>query len=122
MTISKILIIDDDPTTCSLLETVLQMEDYETVSSNDVEDDDIIALIEKTSPHFIVLDYNLGSTETLKYITDIRASKAWADLPVIMTSGMDRKRECLEAGANEFLLKPFDYQEVAEQINKLSDK
>ena len=118
----KVLVVDDDATTCSLLETVLQMEEFPTSSINKVENDDIIAALDKEKPGILILDYHLGSIETLAFITSIRASNDWQSLPILMTSAIDRRQECLKAGANKFMLKPFDWQEVTNQVNQLRNE
>jgi DNA-binding response OmpR family regulator len=118
----KVLVVDDDATTCNLLETVLQMEDFSTSSINKVENDDIIAVLKKEKPGILILDYHLGSIETLEFITTIRANSDWQNLPILMTSAIDRHQECLKAGANKFMLKPFDWQEVTNQVNELRDE
>lgn len=116
---AKILVIDDDPMTCKLLETVLQMENFQTVSAHRIEDENILALIDAEKPQVVILDFHLGSRETIVYVEDIRADDKWRTLPILMTSGIDYREKCLEAGANDFMLKPFDWREVIKRINKL---
>ena len=117
----KVLVIDDDPMTCNLLETILQMEQYRTVSTNHIDNEGIIPILDKEKPHLLILDFYLGSQETLKYTIAIRASKTWQHLPILMTSAIDRSRDCLKAGATDFILKPFDWQEMTNRINKIRD-
>lgn len=116
----KILVIDDDPMTCSLLETILQMENYQTASANDIEN--IRSLLDQEEPHILILDYHLGSKETLEQVPIIRADADWQHLAVLMTSAIDRRQDCLEAGANGFILKPFNWQEMTKIINKIRDE
>ena len=115
----KILVIDDDATTCNLLETILQMENYQTSSVHEIKNGNIVSLLNKETPHLIILDLHLGSKETLEYVTLIRANATWRHLPVLMTSAMDRRRDCLKAGANAFLLKPFNWHEITRVINEI---
>lgn len=116
----KVLIIDDDPMTCNLLETMLQMENYQTVSANHIDSDQgILPLLDKVKPNLLMLDFYLGAQETLRYVAHIRSDETWQHLPILMTSAIDRRQNCLEAGANDFILKPFDWQEMTERINKI---
>lgn len=117
----KILIIDDDETTCTLLETILEMEGYQTASVNDIENEDILSLLNNEKPYILILDFHLGSKETLKHLTTIRNTSEWQSLPVLMTSAIDRKQDCVEAGATGFILKPFDWQEMSNTVNKIRD-
>jgi len=122
MTNLKVLVIDDDLMTCRLLETVLQMDDYDTVSVNAVEDGDIISLLNKERPHILIMDIHLGSQETLEYVTTIRVNAEWQMLPLLMTSAIDRRQECLNVGASNFILKPFSWPEMSRVINQIRDQ
>jgi DNA-binding response OmpR family regulator len=117
----KVLVIDDDATTCSLLETILQMENYQTASANSIEGGDIGLLLNKENPHILILDFHLGSKETLEFVTAIRATTEWQHLPILMTSAIDRRQHCLQAGANGFILKPFDWQMMMKAVNTIRD-
>ncbi len=118
----KVLVIDDDPMTCNLLETILQMENYQTASINYVNSEGIIPILEKEKPHLLILDFHLGSQETLEHTVTIRANETWQQLPILMTSAIDRSRDCLKAGATGFILKPFDWQDMTQRINKMRDR
>ncbi len=116
----KILIIDDDPMTCSLLETILQMENYQTASATTFGN--ILTLLDKEQPHILIMDFHLGTHETLEQVPLIRANPTWQHLPVVMTSAIDRRQDCLAAGATEFILKPFNWQEMTRTINRIRDQ
>ncbi len=116
---TKVLIVDDDPMTCSLLETILQMENYQTASATGFED--ILALLNKEQPDILVLDFHLGSQETVGQMPLIRADATWQHLTILMTSAIDRRQDCLKAGANDFILKPFNWQEMTKTVNKMRD-
>lgn len=118
----KVLIVDDDLTTGGLLETILQMENYQTSFVDTIEPEDIIALLEREKPHVVILDYHLGAVETLPYLTAIRANTTWSHLPVFMTSALDLEQECVRAGATGFILKPFNWLQMTHAINTLRDK
>ena len=118
----KVLVIDDDPMTCNLLETILQMEKYQTVSAHHVTNDDIVSLLDKEKPHLVIMDFYLGAKETLEYMVTVRASETWQGLPILMTSAIDRSKDCLKAGANDFIVKPFDWQEVTRRVNNIRDR
>lgn len=118
----KVLVIDDDKITCNLLETVLQLENFQTASVSKIANSDIISLLNQEAPHFLILDFHLNGEEALKYIASVRRSSSWQELPIIITSAIDRRRDCLVAGANEFVLKPFNWQEIIESINRVRDQ
>ena len=89
----KVLVIDDDPTTCNLLETVLQMEEYQTTAVNSIGNGDIFSLLKEEKPQLLILDFHLDGEDALKYVSNIRANSAWAltAVPIILATfiGMD---------------------------------
>jgi len=115
----KILIVDDDATTCGLLETVLSMENYQTTSTNSIKGKDIITLLNQEKPQLLILDFHLGSPEAIHYVTTIRVDENWRNLPILITSAIDRSQVCLKAGANGFILKPFNWQDVTGSVNEI---
>ena len=115
----KILIVDDDPTTCTLLETTLEMEGYQASSAHSIENDDVLFLLNNEKPDILFLDFHLGSGDALQYMIAIRNDVAWQHLPVLMTSAIDRSQECLAAGANSFILKPFDWDGITNTIDEV---
>ncbi len=102
---TKILIVDDDRATTSLLKTVFEMEGFKTVACPDP--DRVIGVVRKDKPDLVFMDYHLASAESLSVLIEIKADLELKDIPVIMTSGLDRSEECLKAGAALFVLKPF---------------
>jgi DNA-binding response OmpR family regulator len=119
MAYPKILVVDDDPMTCHLMETFLQMENFQTSSATSIQDGGLIPILEKEQPDVLVLDVHLVSYETLEEVKRIRANERWRALPIIMTSAIDYSRKCQEVGANDFILKPFDWQDVTHRINSM---
>jgi DNA-binding response OmpR family regulator len=118
----KILIVDDDPATCGLLETVFQMENYQAASILDLVQVDMIFLLNEVRPQILILDFHLKSKTTLEYVTLIRNNPDWRHLPILMTSAIDRRQDCLKAGANDFILKPFSWDEMLKTVNKIRDE
>ena len=66
---SKILVIDDDATTCNLLKTVLQMENYEAVANSSIKNGDILWLLNSEQPAILILDFHLGTKDALEYLS-----------------------------------------------------
>ncbi|MBN1992897.1 MAG: response regulator [Anaerolineae bacterium] len=118
----NILIIEDDPTTCTLLKTTLEMEGYQVNFVHHVENDDVFLILNQYNPDILFLDYHLGSKDTLKYLTDIRSNANWQHLPVLMTSAIDRSQECLAAGASNFILKPFNWDDITQTVKEFRDQ
>ena len=118
----KILIIEDDPTTCALLKTTLEMEGHQTAIVYDIENEDILALLNLEKPDILFLDFYLGAKGTLRYLAPIRNDDDWQQLPILMTSAIDHGQDCLAAGASDFILKPFNWDDLIEKVNGVHEQ
>lgn len=101
----KILIAEDDQTMVSLLTTLLKMEGFEVVSLESHEDVPSAVIHEK--PDVLLTDVHLGEQNGMEIVSSIRQKGELPQMKIVMTSGMDMENECLERGADHFLLKPF---------------
>jgi DNA-binding response OmpR family regulator len=77
--------------------------------------------LDDKKPDMLILDLHLGATDTLKYVITIRSDATWQHLPILMTSAINQSRACLEAGANDFVLKPFNWQEMTQRVKKIQN-
>lgn len=112
---TKVLIVDDDCTMIKLLTTLLNMEGYDTKTLMNINGD-LLANIRKENPDIIILDVLLGDTNGIDLVRCMRKTHDLLDTKVIMVSGLDKATECREAGANEFLLKPFLPEDLLQKI------
>ena len=101
----KLLLAEDDPTMVSLLSTLLKMEGFEVVALD--ANADVPAAVKREKPDFMLMDVNIGKQNGLDLLRVIRRDSENAGLRIVMASGYNVKDECLERGANHFLLKPF---------------
>lgn len=102
----KVLLADDDFNMVSLLNTILKMEGYQVSTLMD-QVGDPLENIRLDQPDVLIMDLCLGNCDGLDILGRIRAADDLKDLKVIMVSGLDRGQDCLAAGANTFLLKPY---------------
>ncbi len=113
---SKVMLIEDDPTMLSLLNTLLEIEGYEVASlkgfGNIIED------IHTQNPDIILMDVNLQGVNGIKVLEEIRKDNKIKDVKIIMSSGMDFSHESLSKGANDFLLKPYMPDELIDKIKR----
>lgn len=101
----KVLLAEDDPTMISLLTTLLKMEKFEVVALD--ANADIPAAVRREQPDSLLMDVHIGKQNGLDIVKTVRNDPANSDVRIVMTSGLNVKEECLERGANYFLLKPF---------------
>lgn len=113
----RIVIVDDDPQMGRLLRLLFEMAGYEVFVARQYQD--ILPTIREARPDVVLMDVRIQGKETLDLLRQMREDQNLAHIPVVMTSGMEYQKECLEAGANQFVLKPFIPDEMVRTINSL---
>lgn len=113
----RILLVDDEEDMLSSLGTYLELQGYETVSTSDpLQAIDMVAL---KKFHVAICDINMPGMNGIELLKKLK--KSWPSLQVVMMTGygtLEKAIDCLEAGACEFILKPFDdIDEIGEIIN-----
>jgi DNA-binding response OmpR family regulator len=111
---AKLLIVDDDPMTCRLIKIQLELDGYICATLSDPEL--ILPTLATESPDLALIDFHLGSLGGLDLLKTIRHSSEYANLPVILMSATDYRRESVDSGANDFVLKPFTLTELTQTI------
>ena len=111
------MIVDDDQTTTELLKTLLELDGYDVVVVR--RGADVIPKAEQTTPDLIMMDYHLTDMEGVDIIRAIRRHATLNAVPILMASGMDVSAEAMEAGANKFIVKPFEPTELPILFNSL---
>lgn len=100
----KILLAEDDHTMVSLLTTLLTMEGYEVTSID--AGADVVAAARSIKPDALILDVHLFGQNGLDIMEKLRKSKDTNRLRVLMSSGANVREECIQRGADGFLMKP----------------
>ena len=115
----KILVVDDDPDILDLLEATLE-GDFEVIKASTGEE--AIEKIKKENPNLVVLDYVLPDIEGIQICKNLRKDPLLLYLPILILTGkgeVDDKVKGLEAGADDYMVKPFSPQELIARINML---
>ncbi|HEX7619754.1 MAG TPA: response regulator [Anaerolineales bacterium] len=102
----KVLLADDDFTMVALLKTLLGMEGYQVATLLD-KTGNIMENIRREKPDVLIIDIFLGTRNGMDVVRKIREDPDMKDLKIVMVSGIDKTEECLAAGADAFLLKPY---------------
>lgn len=119
---NKIMLIEDDRTMLALLETLLQLEGFQVVTTGNEIFSDLLPKVCEESPDIILLDVNLIRGNGMNLLEAIRSDSTLDHIRVIMSSGMDYKEECLRKGAQGFILKPYMPDELITMINQTQTK
>jgi two-component system response regulator MtrA len=112
---SKVLLAEDDPTMISLLKTLLNIEGFEVETILD-QPGNLLENMCKAKPDVVLLDVHLGELNGVDIIRQMRQVPELKSVKVIMSSGMHKEDECLAAGADDFLLKPYMPEELLRRL------
>lgn len=116
---ASILIVDDQESNIMLLDQLLSEAGYTSVSStmNPVE---VSALHRKNHYDLILLDLQMPEMDGFQVMEGLKANKADSYMPVIvLTAQPGHKLHALQAGAKDFISKPFDLVEVKTRIRNM---
>ncbi len=120
METGTVLVLDDDRTFTGLLKTVFELEGYQAAIISDPND--LMPTVRQIKPVLLVMDVHAGCGDTVGVLQELKSDETTRTIPVIMTSGMDRCDECLRAGADTFILKPFRPSELLQLVEELLGK
>lgn len=114
----KLLIADDDPQMVRALRITLAAHGYEVVVAQDGAA--AIAVAAQAHPDIIMLDLGMPRLDGIEVI---QALRGWTNAPIIVVSGRTGsadKVEALDAGADDFVTKPFQVDELLARLRALS--
>jgi len=114
----RILVVDDDLAVCRSIDRALRLEGYEvdTVASGG----QALEAVASNSPDALVLDLQLPDVDGLAVCRRIR--EAGDDIPILMLTarhGIDDRVQGLDAGADDYLVKPFALEELLARLRAL---
>lgn len=110
----QILVVEDDTPVCSLITNTLKAHDYRFTTAENGES----AVMETAShnPDIILLDLGLPDIDGIEVIRRIRS---WSNVPIIVISARSEdsdKIDALDAGADDYLTKPFSVDELLARL------
>lgn len=115
-----ILVVDDDPDILKLVKANIDRDKYKIISTDDGESAE--AIIFSRRPDLVLLDINIPGKNGLEVCRRLRSGKDTQNLPIIILSArteqVDRNLG-LEFGADDYVTKPFNPQELLLRINNV---
>jgi serine phosphatase RsbU (regulator of sigma subunit) len=116
---AKILVVDDKEANVELLEGMLRVAGYTSVHSTTVPNE-VCALHRKNRYSLILLDLQMPEMNGFQVMEGLKEIEADGYLPVlVITAHPDQKLRALEAGAKDFLSKPFDLAELRARLHNI---
>jgi DNA-binding response OmpR family regulator len=114
----KILVVDDEISICLLLENFLS-QDYDVITINDGHE--ALVWLEGNLPDLIISDIQMGKMDGYEFLTKVRQRGFTKHTPFIMLSARSESKErikCYQLGAQDYLTKPFNPEELEELLKK----
>jgi DNA-binding response OmpR family regulator len=114
-------LVEDDEDMVTLLRFYLEREGYRVTHASDGRQ--AKKLIEDTAPpHLAVLDVMLPYCGGAEILHSIRSKPAWSKVPIIMLTALSAEQNIvslLDAGANDYVVKPFNPKELTARVRRL---
>jgi len=119
----KILVVDDKQTLSDLLAQFLGQKHHVTTKKNGLEA--LQWLQQGDIPDLIISDLEMPELDGYGLISKVRSSGYFSDIPIIVLSCRDSSADrirCLKLGANDYMVKPFNPEELSIRIDNILEK
>ena len=116
---SKALVVDDSKTIRIILSRILRELGYEVCEAGNGKEALKVMETEKAAVNLVLADWNMPEMNGLELLKQLRQDPALASLKVIMVTTeteLDHMVSALEAGANEYVMKPFTKDILKEKL------
>ena len=114
----KVMVVEDDNFMQAILSEYLSAQYDVQVVSNGI---DAMSQLQKSYlPDLIISDLNVPQLSGFELIAQVKASDFFKSIPIIILSGedsSDTRIKCLNAGAEDYIIKPFNPKELEARIN-----
>lgn len=116
----KILIADDEPDFVELISMRLEVNGFKVVAAKDGQE--AIDKTKKEKPDLLILDMMMPKLDGFEVCRMLKFDDNFKDLPIIVLSALDQQQDrekAIEAGADEYFIKPFDLSLLLTKIKDL---
>ena len=117
---AKVFLVEDEQSIITLVEYNLKKEGFKVLISSD--GDDALKEIKNQEPDLVLLDWMLPNLSGIDICKSLRKDKKFQDLPIIMLTAKGQEEDkvsALNAGADDYITKPFGHSELVARINAL---
>ncbi len=113
----RILVVDDDPDIRIMIKIMLEFKGYAVEALERGEASEEMLMTGKFG--LVIMDMLLSGMNGVDICASIKQNSALSHIPIVMISAHPNARNtCIEAGADDFIAKPFDMQEILSTIER----
>jgi len=113
----KILLLDDNKDLLLIMQIILKAQGYEVVQACCVEE--ATQKIKIHNPMLVLMDVFIKEQDGREFCSQLKRETATNNMKIIMMSGIESNNDSLYViGADDFIQKPFDYNELLEKVQR----
>jgi two-component system chemotaxis response regulator CheY len=120
----KIMVVDDFSTMRRIVKNVLKQLGFENIE--EAEDGaQALAKLKSGGYEFMVSDWNMPNMDGLELLKEVRKDPALKDLPILMVTAEAEKEKvvtAIQAGVNNYIVKPFTAEVFKEKMDRIFEK
>lgn len=116
----RVLVVDDDPQVLRLMRVNLELEGYDVVSAPDGEE--ALEAVLNERPDVVVCDVMMPGMDGLTVLRNLRSNPRTSKIPFVVVSAKAQRTDvkaALDMGADRYITKPFDPQELLDAVEHL---
>ncbi|TGN18755.1 hybrid sensor histidine kinase/response regulator [Leptospira idonii] len=117
----RILVVDDEPINLQVIKNYLRLKNIDCVTSSNGPQ--AISILKSDQMfHAVILDMMMPRMSGLEVAKEIRKDYSALELPILMLTAKNQDKDlmaAINAGANDYLLKPFDYEQLMLRVNHI---
>ncbi len=118
--IPNILVVDDDQEIGQMLKIMLEHKGFTVIISDRAEK--IPGILSNNNVDMIILDMLIAGVKGNEVCTHLKMDAATAHYPIMMMTALpDAEKICRDAGADEFIAKPFEMKQIISKIRSLTN-
>jgi CheY-like chemotaxis protein len=117
MLMKKILIVEDHPDLRKALRIQIELMGFAGITAENGKDGIETAIAER--PDLIMMDFSMPEMDGLEATRILRAGTETKEIAIIAVTAMSDIQSCIEAGCNDYVVKPFPIEELRKKIHAL---
>jgi len=119
----RVLVCEDDPAMVRIFQFLLQKQGIGPVMTTS-SGSSVLQVVVRERPQLVLLDLMLPDKDGLTVLKELKMDSAINAIPVIVVSGIesqDQVQKAMEAGAADYVIKPFDSMELGVRLKQFLD-